>query len=103
MNSLQMKRASIIDRAILKGKHNQKALKEEVEKELGFKISLGNIDHDLKRMREIFGAPIKYVPLTHCTGYYTYDKEYDFGDAFLKYWADYVEFSKDINKIIFQC
>lgn len=96
-----MLRASIIDRAIRKGKCNQKGLKAAIEKELGHEISMGNIDHDLKRMRQVFKAPIKYVPVTHCEGHYVYtEDDYDFGTAFLRYWSDYVEFNKDINKII---
>lgn len=103
MNSAQVKRISIIDRAIRNGKHNQKGLQKEIEKELGVEISLGNIDHDLKRMKEIFNAPVKYVPVTHNTGHYIYTKEYDFGNAFILYWSEFVEFNKDINKIVFTC
>ena len=99
MTNTQLQRIAIIDRTIRNGKPNQKDLHKAIEKELG-KVSMSNVDKDLKLMKDTFNAPIVYKPLTYCTGYYLYDDAYDFGDAFILYWSNYVEFSIAINKAL---
>ncbi len=98
MNHTQIQRISIIDRAIRKGTPNQKDLHRAIEKEMGVNVSISNIDKDIRRMKELFEAPVIYVPETSSSGHYMYHKDYDFGNAFIRYWSDFVEFNKVINK-----
>ena len=101
MTTDQIKRMAIIDLTIVQGRTlNQKALNEITENALEKKCSISNVDKDIRLMREVFNAPIKYVAVTSSTGYYTYTSHYDFSIAFLNYWSDFILFNKDIAKLL---
>ena len=87
----------MIDRAIMTGNSSsQQAIADYVADKLGFPVCSGTIKADLERMRRDFKAPIQYDTITK---EYRYSKPYEFSEAFIRYWSEYMVLSKELAKI----
>jgi len=88
----------MIDRAIKVGKANsQKEIAEYVREKLEIDYSEGTVKLDIKRMREIYDAPIVYNTVAKR---YTYGYLYEFSEAFVKYWSSHMVLSTKLSKIL---
>ena len=101
MTDQQIERMNLICESLKSEPKNKTQIIGVVELKTGSPYAYSTLKKDIRILRAKFNAPIVYAPTTMNQGSYLIDVNYDFSLNFLRYHADRISFTKQINKILF--